>query len=201
MKYIVEKRNYIIFFIIIVLIVRLMSMVKSRSVYVKSYSYGDEIITINIYNHIDEKKVNKDLKKIYASYEKNKILGYLTTDKVLEYFKTKKIDKYIINEGGNITVGKRYSRNKYKISIINPDNNKILKIVNLENESMATINNNYDVLTVISDDNIKANEIKEKISDVTITEGKKIAKENSVEAFWYEDGKISKTENFDKYIK
>ena len=68
MKKIIEKRNYIILFVIIVLIIWIMFFNK-REIYLKSFNYFDETITYKIYNNIDKNKVTKDINDIYKKYE------------------------------------------------------------------------------------------------------------------------------------
>ncbi len=280
MKKIIEKRNYIILFVIIVLIIWIMFFNK-REIYLKSFNYFDETITYKIYNNIDKNKVTKDINDIYKKYEnynakinnnindeniyslieygkllyyktdgliditsgdllknmqkgreytftskidkigketinynfENIICAYATND-VIYYFKQNDIDKYIVNENGDIKVGKKYNKDKYKISIIN--NEKLLYILNLENKAIATrktnelkymINpktskkeNKYDMLVVISNDNLTANMVANTIYFMNKEDGEKFAKQYNSEVLWQKEDKIYQTKEFEKYI-
>lgn len=280
MKKIIEKRNYIILFVIIVLIIWIMFFNK-REIYLKSFNYFDETITYKIYNNIDKNKVTKDINNIYKKYEnynakinnntkdenihslieygkllyyktdgliditsgdllknmqkgreytftskidkigketinynfENIICAYATND-VIYYFKQNDIDKYIVNENGDIKVGKKYNKDKYKISIIN--NEKLLYILNLENKAIATrktnelkymINpktskkeNKYDMLVVISNDNLTANMVANTIYFMNKEDGEKFAKQYNSEVLWQKEDKIYQTKEFEKYI-
>ena len=280
MKTIIEKRNYIILFVIIVLIIWIMFFNK-REIYLKSFNYFDETITYKIYNNIDKNKVTKDINNIYKKYEnynakinnnikdenvhslieygnllyyktdgliditsgdllknmqkgrkytftskidkigketinynfENIICAYATND-VIYYFKQNNIDKYIVNENGDIKVGKRYNKDKYKISIIN--NEKLLYILNLENKAIATrkanelkymINpktskkeNKYDMLVVISNDNLTANMVANTIYFMNKEDGENFAKQYNSEVLWQKEDKIYQTKEFEKYI-
>ena len=59
----------------------------------------------------------KPLNKVINYNFENIICAYATND-VIYYFKQNDIDKYIVNENGDIKVGKKYNKDKYKISII-----------------------------------------------------------------------------------
>ena len=280
MKKIIEKRNYIILFVIIVLIIWIMFFNK-REIYLKSFNYFDETITYKIYNNIDKNKVTKDINDIYKKYEnynakinnnindeniyslieygkllyyktdgliditsgdllknmqkgreytftskidkigketinynfENIICAYATND-VIYYFKQNDIDKYIVNENGDIKVGKKYNKDKYKISIIN--NEKLLYILNLENKAIATrktnelkymINpktskkeNKYDMLVVISNDNLTANMVANTIYFMNKEDGENFAKQYNSEVLWQKEDKIYQTKEFEKYI-
>lgn len=287
-KKIIDKRNYIILFLIIILIIWILFFNK-KEVYIKSFEYFGEVITFKIYDDVNYKKVEKDIKNIYEKYEDMDFKGELTSDEfslieygkilyakshgyidftsgklfeslkegksydftseidkvilednklvndidfnfngiisryatndVLYYFKQNDIKKYIVSEDGDVTAGKHYDDGKYKVSIINPNNDDVLGIVSLEKESMATRNKassfkyymlnpktcqkeeKYDSVVVIAGDNLTASMVADSLYLMDIEEGKKMAKDYYAEALWVKDGEIIKTDGFDKYMK
>ena len=216
MKFIIEKRNYIILFLIIILCFWIIS-IKNNRVFLKSFYFNGKTITINIYDKVNINKVSKKIKSIYKKYENLKkikeydisveddnydsILLSYATENVIKYFKNYKIKKYIINEAGNIITGKKYGDNKYSISVNNPNNDEILEIVSLENECMVTVNNgDYDSLVVIGYDIVKTNIFAQEIKTLSIEDGKENALKNSYAVLWYDGKNILMTDNFKKYI-
>ena len=69
-KKILDKRNYIILFIIIILIIWILFSGK-KEYYIKTFNYFDETITISIYDEVDYKKTTKDINNIYKNYNIN----------------------------------------------------------------------------------------------------------------------------------
>ena len=290
MKYLIEKRNYIIIFVIIILIFWIFINLNSKKIHLKSFDFNGKIITIKIYEDINEGAVYKKINDIYSYFEnyedklngkldnkmksfieygkvlynktfgnvditsgdlldklkdndkylfstkindldissnmlKNKInfnidniVSSYATSEVIDYFKDLKIKKYIINDDGNIIAGERYNNGKYKCSISDSLNKKVLKIVNIENESMYTLNNSddlkgymvnpkkgviekrYDTVVVISKDNLTANMVASNLYLLSIDEGKEYAKRYNSEALWHYNNEIYMTDNFSKYI-
>lgn len=115
------------------------------------------------------------------------IIASYVTNEVIYYFKQNNIKKYIVNENGNVTVGKHYNNSKYKISI----NNYIL---NLENKSVAT----YKNITVISNDNLTADMLSKTLNNTDYESGIKLLKKYKSYGLWIEENKMSK--GFKKYI-
>lgn len=82
---------------------------------------------------------NKFLKKSDVKLDLGSITKGYVTEEVGNYLESKKIDKYLINAGGNVKVGKSYKDGKYVIGIENPnDTNKMYKKINVENKSVVT---------------------------------------------------------------
>lgn len=82
---------------------------------------------------------NKFLKKSDVKLDLGAIAKGYVTEEVGNYLESKKIDKYLINAGGNVKVGKSYKDGKYVIGIENPnDTNKMYKKINVENKSVVT---------------------------------------------------------------
>lgn len=221
---IINGRNYIIFFIIIILIFTLfVSNIGKNKEYSENYKYFDHYIVVKIYENknvfgsIDniyikysnlekeqiKKEIEKYIKKKYTnaneyikSNEYNEIVSAYATSEVVKYLKQKNIDKYLISDDGDITVGKHYADRKYNVSVMDPKTNKVIEIVELQDESMVTRKNEmYDSVVVIADDVNEATIIANVISLMEIEEGRKIVKEHKLKALWYKDGKVEK-ENF-----
>lgn len=210
MKVLIEKRNYIILFIILILLLFL--FMKKDEVYIETFKFDKNVLTIMIYDKIDEKKITKNIDEIcHKDYNKNVIKnddrvnynelysGHIAL-KIKEFFRSKNIKKFIINENGDITVGKRYKDDSYKISI-NDSENKILKIVRLENKSISTIRDDENSISVIGDDIIKNKEYKYLLNSLSIEEGKKFIKGKDIYVLWYIDGNITMSDGFEKYVK
>ncbi|MBR3198966.1 MAG: FAD:protein FMN transferase [Bacilli bacterium] len=219
MKFIIEKRNYIILFLIVILVLWLGVMKKNR-VFLKSFNFNDKTITVAIYDKVDTKKVSNRIYKIYNKYEKTKYLDEVSygseslfgvedeniifsfaTNDVLDYLKGEKIEKYIINADGNVVTGKRYGMNKYNISISDPNSGEILKIVSLENQSMVTVNDGiYDTMVVIGNNIVETTITAQNIKNSNTKEGKDYVLKHDSNAFWYINKEIFMTENFKNYI-
>lgn len=281
LKKILEKRNYIILFIIIVLFIWILFFNK-REIYLKSFNYFNETITYKIYDNIDKNKVTKDINDIYKKYtnynkklnqkklnenmnsllEYGKLLYYNTngyiditsgdllkniknnkkytftskidkigkekinynfeniisayaTNDVIYYFKQNNIKKYIVNQNGDITVGKRYNKDKYKISLL--DNEKLMNILKLENKSVATRKSGkfksymvnpktskkeekYEMVVVIANDNLTANMLANTLYLMDIDSGKDFIKKYNASALWKTNGETYQTDNFKNYI-
>lgn len=195
--------------------------------FVKSFNYNSKTITIIIYDKIDQKKVYKKINGIYKNYSYDKLKSEIDlflkdndiplddsvddlassylTKKVIDYFKGEKIEKYIINENGNITAGKRYSDKKYMISLNIPDENNLIKVINLENEALAIYNSKnmsdtYENVVIISDDNFLSSVLVYYLQSLNIEDGKRIAQMYSSEILWQYNNEIIITDNFKKYI-
>ncbi len=184
----------------------------------------DELIT-NIMNDEDFKfkssvdKLDFKDETTLKNINIDALVGAFATRKVETYLKEHGIDKYIINEDGNIIAGKRYDNNKFKISI-NDTNGAILDIVTLENQSMAVKGNTSvfkaymvnpltskkegesKIVAVIADDINTANFLSNVLYLMNIEDGKKFIKSYDAEAFWQtSDGKKEMTKGFKNYLK
>lgn len=287
MKKIIEKRNYIILGIIIVLIILLINGTFKTKEYMQSFEYFDEIITIKLYSNKNMDNVFDEIDKIYSKYnyyyenssnnddkELIEILKYgktwykksnglidITTDElitkvkddeefefvssmdkldfndkqtlnninidsyigsyatneVINYLKKENINKYLINEDGNINVGDHYNDGKYKISINDADG-KVVDIVNINNSSMAVKGNtntfkSYMVnpltskkedgnklVVVIDDDVNEANMLSNILYLLSVKEGKEFIQDYDAAVLWQVDDKIEMANNFKKYL-
>ena len=167
--------------------------------FVESFDLNDKVLTVIIYEKIDDKKVINKIEKICDKWEKSKekvsYLNSYAVKELIDYFNKAGIKKYLVNEDGNVSVGKRYKKDKYSVSILNPKNEDILKIVKLENESMITIKDDNNSVSVIYKDNVEAFRICSQLFNLGVDEGKKLCDELGCEAFWYIDEKVDETKN------
>ena len=286
LKKIIDKRNYIILGIIIILLIFIFINNNQSKEYIKTFNYFDETLTIKIYSNKNGDKIFKNIDNIYKKYQKyyqnpnnsndkelikmlkygkklydesngliditagalikqiendenidfktnidqldfdnpktlnnldiELIVGSYASQKVSEYLEKNNINKYIINEDGNIIAGKRYGKEKYIVSINNSDG-KIIDFAYLENKSMATKGNtnsfkpymvnpitknkseNNKLVVVIADDINTANFLADILYLMDIKEGEKFIKNYKAEALWQDD-KVQMTSGFKNYL-
>lgn len=92
LKKIIDKRNYIIFFIIIVLIIWVVWSLffHKREPYVETFNYYGEEITFKVYDKVNHNKLTNDINNIYKKYENvNELTGKVNEDEksLIEYGK------------------------------------------------------------------------------------------------------------------
>lgn len=207
MKKIIEKRNYIILFIIFFLIFWIFNIKKTHA-FIKSFDLNNKTLTIIIYENVDESKIIKTINSICKKYE-NKVIRYKKENKLTEankdinfansyavldiinYFKIIGINKYSINEAGNISVGKRYREKKYIGAILKQKDHTLLKTINLEKESMVTVGED-DLVTAICKDNVDAYALANYLFSI---EFEKVKQENSHKCAIYYNKDGNKYEN------
>lgn len=173
-----------------------------------------KLIELKDDNKIKNNHVNIDLDLIKR--------GYITS-KVEDTLHLLKIDSYIINYGGNVTIGKYYKDNgKYIINIKSPelDSSKPLATLRLDNKTISTVSlyekyygsdkayshiidtktkksaDNMIGVTVICNNNTKCDAVSNRLFLMTIEGGIKLVNSSKdIEALWtYEkDGKIVQT--------
>lgn len=87
-KKIIDKRNYIILFVIIILIIWILFFNK-KEIYIKSFNYFDKVITYKVYDKVNHKQITDDINNIYKKYEKMDFKGELSEDEkaLIEYGK------------------------------------------------------------------------------------------------------------------
>lgn len=207
MKYIIEKRNYILLFVIIVLLFIIIFYSK-RSAFVKSYKV-DGLITVVIYDNIDRNFVDRGIKKILKKnykiqdYEIDvsdyKVDGALKVLKIMSFFSKNKIKYYMINENGNVSVGSKYG-DKYSVSL-NLDND-VLDIVSLKNESLESVKYSslYDGVFVIDKDNVRGYILANYLSGLELSKAKEECDYRKVNAYFIKDGDVYMTDGFKKFI-
>lgn len=232
MKKIIEKRNYIILFIIIILIIWI--LFSEKRVYVKSFNFKDALVTYVIYDNVDENKITNNIERIYKKFEKKSLSekeknlifsetdGYFdeirnyfvsySTKEVLKFFDSYGIKKYMVNVDGDVILGDRHLDKNYLVSIHNPNDNSVLKIISLSNKSLSTVRyynelkslkgsrRDYDMVSVICKDNITSNIISNYIYYLSIEEGEKVLSRNNCDGLWYKNNRIITSSNFSKYF-
>ena len=232
MRIIIEKRNYIILFIILLLIVWI--FFSNRKAYVKSFNFNGITITYVIYDKVNSDKISKNIDEIYEIYkrkaldkkekkyifnqtdgyfdETEKYMACFSTDEVLKYFKYVGISRYMVNIDGDVILGDKYSNNKYSVSIHDPADNSILKILYFNNKALSSTNyfdnlknlkgirKDYDMISVLCDDIVTSNLISNYLYYLSIEEGKKVLLKNKCDGLWYKGSKIYTSSNFSKYF-
>ena len=228
MKKLIDKRNYIILFIIVLLIIWIFFL--KNNTYIKSFNFKDIIITYVIYDKIDSKKVSSEIKKIYKKYQNDSLseksrkyisdktqghlndtknyLAIYSTNEVLKYFKSSSIKKYMVNVDGDVILGDRYSSHDYSVSIHDPEDNSVIKIVHFSNKALSSISyldlnddrKDYDMVSVICDDIVTSNIVSNYLYYLSIDEGKEVLSKNECDGLWYKNGKIYTSSNFSKYF-
>jgi len=160
-----------------------------------------------------------DIKIDLGSYAK----GYIT-ELVGNYLEEVGIDKYLIDAGGNIKVGKAYKKDNYSIGIQNPiDTSNVFTKLNVNNLSIVTsgdyqryyeydgirynhiINpftkypgNNFKSVTVVSKSSFLADIYSTYLFLIDLDKGLEIVNNNDeIEVIWYIDEEnIIKSDNF-----
>ena len=211
MRFIVDKRNYIILFIIIVLL-GFIFLFPKRKPFIKTYNTHG-MITITIYDKINGKKIDNNIKKICKNYKKDSDIddindnydleGAYIVKNIISFFKKEGIKKFIINENGDISVGNNYDGGIYTISINDPLNGDILKTLKIKNKSMATVNyeGDYDSTIVLHKDNVKALALSYYLSNKGVEEAKGICKKYSCEFYYLKGDETYMSDGFKKIIK
>jgi len=151
--------NKIILIIIIFLLLLVFySYLTREKEYIKTFN---DMITIKVYTDKNPDKIFSLIEKEYNSDVIKKIL--IKND----------VEKFIINNDGNITAGKHYNNKKYLVSIIKE--NKVEDIVMLENESMFVYEDEEILIAAINDTLKKAeDDITKYLSNKELSEKKKL---------------------------
>ena len=187
----------------------------------------DELEYVN-YNNIDKIKIkNNKIKTNNLNIDLGCIAKGYATNEVKKYLRKIKIDKYIINAGGNVIVGKKYHNSLYKVGLEDPNNsNNIYKVIKLENKAVVTSGGynrfyTYDgktythiidpdtlfpsdymkSVTVVTDDSAYADFLSTYLFLLPVDDGiKYVNKLDNVEAIWYLNDDTTKESNgFNKY--
>ena len=81
MQFLIEKRNYLILGIIVLLVIWILfNLFSKKEVYMDSFDYFGESITIKVYDKVNQDNLSKDIDKILKSYEEGE-----KDDDLLEY--------------------------------------------------------------------------------------------------------------------
>ena len=186
-----------------------------------------KIAKLNTISNIELKDNNLILNN-HPNIDLGAIAKGTATEEVGKYLESIGINKYIINAGGSVKVGKHYNNSKYSIGIENPDSNgtDIYKVVYGNNISVVTSGGylrfyeyngkkyhhiiDPDTLmpptysksvTVVCNDSKLGDVLSTILYLLPIDEAKAYLKNfDNVEAIWYtNDNKIITTEGFYKY--
>lgn len=186
----------------------------------------EELKSVNIdYNNIKLDNESVTLKNGVTIDLGSLAKGY-ATDIVGDYLKSEGITDYIINAGGNVLVGKKYSKDKYKIGIEDPTGEvSIYKIIKAENVAVVTsggyrrsytyngVNYNHIIdpntlypannmlsVTVITKESKEADILSTTLFLMSYEDGLEYIKDYDVEVIWYlNDGTIKTTDGISKY--
>lgn len=170
------KINYIIFSIVLILMcLSIFLLIFRDKEIIKTLN---ENITVKLYTNKSEKIIDK-------------IKDTKDSDEIASILKKENVDKFIINNNGNITAGKHYDNGKYLVSLLH--NNNLLDIIELENESLYVINEKDFYVAVISKNIKSAKAVALDVKNGILDENKKI--------YIYKNEKKEVTKSFNKYIK
>lgn len=180
LKKIIDKRNYIILFVIIILIIWVLFFSKTKT-YIKTFNFNEENITFKIYDKVNHKKLTKDIENIYKKYENvNSLSGKLTEEEknLIEYGKIAyyKTNGYIDITSGklleNLKNDKEYDF-KSEIEKIEIKNNKLVNDIDFNFDSIIGSYATNEVLYYFKQNNIEKYIVSE---DGDITTGKHYSK-------------------------
>ena len=175
------------------------------------------------FNNIEEIEIkNNKIKNNNLNLDLGCIAKGYTTNEVKKYLDSVGIDKYIINAGGNVIVGKRYHNELYKVGLEDANNSSnIYKVLSLENKAIVTSggydrfytydgktythiidpNTLYPVdymksVTVITDDSAYGDFLSTYLFLMDVDSGiDYVNKLDNVEAIWYLNDNTTKTSN------
>jgi len=170
---------------------------------------------------------NKILKKSNISLDLGAFAKGYATEVAGDYLESIDIDKYIINAGGNVKVGKHYDNKKYKIGLQKPTKDSEIYQVVKGNNIAVTTSGSYErfyeyegisyhhiidpntlfppkymlSVSVISEYSTYADALDTMLFLMPLEEGLEyVYKLDDIEAIWYtNDGKIIESEGFKKY--
>lgn len=162
LKKIVDKRNYIILFVIIILIIWVMWSLffGKNKPYIESFNYYGETITFMVYDDVDHKKLTDEINNIYKKYEDMDYDGELSEDEksLIEYGKILyyKTDGYIdVTDGeliSNLKDGKEYD---FKSDIEKLDSDNLSDDISLNFDSIIGSYATNEVLYYFKQNDIK----------------------------------------------
>ena len=188
-----------------------------KDIYVKSHGYlditEDKLIdAVKNGKSYDFKSKMNDLDDLNF----NLILGYYATGEVIDYLHKNNIEKFLINEDGNVYVGDHYNDGKYNVSIQDINGN-LINIVKLENEYLAIRGNsktfknymvnpitsskeeNNKLVVVIGKDIRVTNMVANTLYLMSVDDGLKFVKNFDVAALWVDKNRTVYG-GFDDYV-
>lgn len=122
MQFLIEKRNYLILGIIVLLVIWILfNLFSKKEVYMDSFDYFGESITIKVYDKVNQDNLSEDIDKILKSYEEGE-----KDDDLLEYGRLlyMKSNGYIDISDTNLVKALRRGENYKFKSKINDDDFK-----------------------------------------------------------------------------
>lgn len=160
MKKIIDKRNYIILFIIIILIIWILFFNK-QTVYIKSFNYFGNTITYEIYDKVNHKKVDNDINNIYKAYTKK--VDKKLSDEMYSLIEYGKLLYYETDGYIDITSGKliKYLKNNKKynfqtqIDKVNIKNQTLKNDIDFNLDNIITTYATNDVIYYFKQNDIK----------------------------------------------
>lgn len=195
-----NKLNKMIYIILLIMIIFLsFFIIKDKFIYkdyIKEYNYFNKIEIIKIYTNKNPKKIFYEIDKILKEnsnidIDNNK--DYINNI-ISEYLNKNNIKKYYINIDDTIML-----KGMFNVGLPDPyDKYNILKIITVKDKCISTYLDKNKSITVISNNNCQ--NISITLSKLSIDDGLKIVNnDNSIEALWYIDKKITTSNNFKKY--
>ena len=161
-KKIVDKRNYIILFVIIILIILILWSLffEKNKPYIESFNYYGETITFMVYDKVDYKKLSNEINNIYKKYDDMDFNGELSEDEkaLIEYGKILyyKTDGYIdITDGKLIDSLKKGKTYDFKSDIEKLDSDNLIDDISLNFDSIIGSYATNEVLYYFKQNDIK----------------------------------------------
>lgn len=162
LKKILDKRNYIILFVIIVLIIWILwSLVFSKNkAYMETFNYYGETITFKVYDEVNHKKLTDEINNIYKKYDDMDFEGELSEDEksLIEYGKILyyKTDGYIdVTDGELISSLKDNKEYNFKSDIEKLDSDNLSDDISLNFDSIIGSYATNEVLYYFKQNDIK----------------------------------------------
>lgn len=130
------------------------------------------------------KKIAEVQKKLQKESNKEELVILKNCSKILE---ENNIFAYFIHVGDYVKTGKHYDNGKYQVAVTDRMN-QVFKILELENEVVYSKNvfgkPSFDRLIVIGTEAESVTKFTSKLSQVSLEEGKKLAKEQQYTVYW-----------------
>ena len=161
LKKILDKRNFIILFIIIILIIWILFFNKNEP-YMETFNYYGEDITFRVYDKVDHKKLTEDIDNIYKKYENvNELSGEVNEDEnaLIEYGKLVYYKTYGYIDITSGELFKHLENNeeydfKSEIEKVNVENNRLTEDINFNFDNIIGSYATNEVLYYFKQNNI-----------------------------------------------
>ena len=186
--------------------------------------------TIDAWKKEDETSLvllgNNQIKNTHAMIDLGKIPLGFANDEVVKYLEKVGITQYLIQEGGNASVGLSLDNEAYKVALEIPNQNDVATIIHLKNKAIVTNvsdidryeydgktyhlfidpntsypANHIDKVSVIAPDSKTAYTLSTVLYMMDVEQGKKMVEDlQGVAVLWLDtDGKLSATNGFSQY--